>query len=72
MPNPALVEDDLHLLNASVRWDVRNSGLSISGGVDNLTDENYSIFSLYLDSFGYTQQAFHRGREWYIHAAYEF
>lgn len=72
VPNPALVEDDLHLLNASVRWDVRNSGLSISGGVDNLTDENYSIFSLYLDSFGYTQQAFHRGREWYIQAGYEF
>ena len=55
-----------------MRWDVRNSGLSISGGVDNLTDENYSVFSLYLDSFGYTQQAFHRGREWYIQAGYEF
>lgn len=70
--NPVLEEDDLHLLNASVRWDVRNSGLSISGGVDNLTDEEYTIFANYQDGFGFTQQTFHRGREWYIQAGYEF
>ena len=70
--NPALEENDLHLLNASVRWDVRNSGLSISGGVDNLTDEQYTIFANYQDGFGFTQQTFHRGREWYVHAGYEF
>ena len=72
VPNPALVEDDLHLLNASVRWDVRNSGLSVSGGVDNLTDEEYTIFANYQDAFGFTNQTFHRGREWYIQAGYEF
>ena len=72
VPNPVLVEDDLHLLNASVRWDVRNSGLSISGGVDNLTDENFVTFSNYQDGFGFTQQTFDRGREWYIQAGYEF
>ncbi len=72
VPNPALVEDDLHLLNASVRWDVRNSGLSVSGGVDNLTDENYAVFSNYQDAFGFTIETFHRGREWYIQAGYEF
>ena len=72
VPNPVLEEDDLHLLNASVRWDVRNSGLSVSGGVDNLTDEKYTVFANYQDGFGFTQQTFHRGREWYIQAGYEF
>ena len=72
VPNPVLEEDDLHLLNASVRWDVRNSGLSVSGGVDNLTDEEYTVFANYQDGFGFTQQTFHRGREWYIQAGYEF
>ena len=72
VPNPALEEDDLHLLNASVRWDVRNSGLSVSGGVDNLTDEEYTTFANYQDGFGFTQQTFDRGRQWYIQAGYEF
>ena len=72
VPNPVLEEDDLHLLNASVRWDVRNTGLSVSGGVDNLTDEEYTVFANYQDGFGFTQQTFHRGREWYIQAGYEF
>ena len=72
VPNPVLEEDDLHLLNASVRWDVRNSGLSVSGGVDNLTDEEYTTFANYQDGFGFTQQTFDRGRQWYIQAAYEF
>ena len=72
VPNPVLEEDDLHLFNASVRWDVRNSGLSVSGGVDNLTDEKYTVFANYQDGFGFTQQTFHRGREWYIQAGYEF
>ena len=72
VPNPVLEEDDLHLLNASVRWDVRNSGLSVSGGADNLTDEEYTTFANYQDGFGFTQQTFDRGRQWYIQAAYEF
>ena len=72
VPNPVLEEDDLHLLNASVRWDVRNSGLSVSGGVDNLTDEEYTTFANYQDGFGFTQQTFDRGRQWYIQAGYKF
>ena len=72
VPNPVLEEDDLHLLNASVRWDMRNSGLSVSGGVDNLTDEEYTTFANYQDGFGFTQQTFDRGRQWYIQAGYEF
>ncbi len=72
IPNPRLVEGDLHLFNASVRWDVKNTGLSISAGVDNLTDERYVIFSNYQDGFAFTRQTFHRGREWYLQGSYEF
>ncbi len=72
VPNPVLEENDLHLFNASVRWDVRNTGLAVSAGVDNLTDEKHTIFSNYQDGFGFTQQTFHRGREWYLQAGYEF
>ncbi len=72
IPNPSLVEDDLHLLNASVRWDVRNTGLTISGGVDNLTNEKYANFSIYQDGFAFTRQVFDRGRQWYIQGSYEF
>lgn len=72
LPNPDLVEDDLSLFNASVRWDVKSTGLNISFGVDNFTDEQYTIFANYQDGFAFTQQTFHRGREWYLQASYEF
>ncbi len=72
VPNPTLVEDDLHLLNASVRWDVRNTDLSFSAGVDNLTDEEYTTFANYQDGFGFTQQTFDRGRQWYVQGSFEF
>ena len=72
LPNPKLVEGNLHILNAGVRWDVKNTGITISGGVDNITDEKYTLFANYQDGFAFTQQTFHRGREWYIHGSYEF
>ena len=72
VPNPTLTEDDLHLLNASVRWDVRNTDLSFSAGVDNLTDEEYTTFANYQDAFGFTQQTFDRGRQWYVQGSFEF
>jgi iron complex outermembrane receptor protein len=72
VPNPALEEDDLHLLNASIRWDVGHYGLSFTLGGTNLTDEEYTIFGNYQDGFGFTNETFHRGREWYIQGAWEF
>ena len=70
--NPALFQDDLHLVNISARWDVRNTNLSVTAGADNLADKEYRIFGNQQDAFGFTQEAFHRGREWYLHAIFEF
>lgn len=55
-----------------MRWDVKNTGFSITGGVDNLTDEEYRIFGNYQDSFGWTNEVFDRGRQWYVQMSYEF
>ena len=70
--NPALIEDDLHLVNISLRWDVRNTNLAVTAGADNLADKEYRIFGNQQDAFGFTQEAFHRGREWYLHGIFEF
>jgi len=70
--NPNLLNDELHLLNASVRWDVKDTGLSLNAGIDNITHEQYQVFGNYQDAFGFTQQTFHRGREWYISGSLEF
>ncbi len=72
IPNPELVQDDLHLINVSVRWDVKDTGFAISGGVDNLTDKEFAIFGNFQDAFGWTNEGFDRGRQWYINMAYEF
>ena len=70
--NPALFQDDLHLVNISARWDVRNTNLAVTAGADNLANKEYRIFGNQQDAFGFTQEAFHRGREWYLHAIFEF
>jgi outer membrane receptor protein involved in Fe transport len=71
VPNPSLLADDLHVFNASVRWDPSES-LAVTLGVDNLTDEEYPINATYEDSFGWTAEIFDRGIEWYLEAVYEF
>lgn len=70
--NPALIQDELHLVNISLRWDVRNTNLAVTAGADNLADKEYRIFGNQQDAFGFTQEAFHRGREWYLHGIFEF
>lgn len=72
VPNPALIQDDLHLVNISLRWDVRNTNLALTAGADNLANKEYRIFGGYQDAFGFTQETFHRGREWYLHGIFEF
>jgi iron complex outermembrane receptor protein len=71
VPNPALVGDDLHLINVSVRWDPREA-IAVTAGVDNLTDEEYPVNGTYEDSFGWTAEIFDRGIEWYLEATYDF
>ena len=70
--NPRLVQDDLHLFNASVLWAVNDSDLSVSVGVDNITDEEFKNLGNYQDGFGWTTEIFDRGRQWYVQVDYEF
>ncbi len=72
IPNPPLIEDDLHLFHASIRWDVRDKGLALTVGVDNLTDEEFRVWGNQQDAFGFTQETFDRGRQWYVSAGYDF
>ncbi len=72
VPNPALYQDGFSLFNVSMRWDVKDSGFSIAGGVDNLTDKEYRLFGNFQDSFGWTNEAYDRGRQWYINMNYRF
>jgi len=72
VPNPALVQDDLHLLNVGIRWDIKDSGFALSGAIDNLTDEEYRSWGNYQDAFGFTQEGFDRGQQWWVQLEYEF
>ena len=70
--NPALLEDDLHLINASIRWEHPTYDVDITGGVDNITDEEFRVWGNYQDAFGFTNEVFDRGRQWYIQIGYQF
>lgn len=71
-PQFGLIEPDLDLVNISVRWEHGNEQLSVTLGVDNLTDEEYKIHGDYQTSFGWIGETFDRGRQWHLTAAYEF
>lgn len=71
VPNPALFQDDLHLLNASVRLDMQ-SGASILAGVDNITDKKYGIVGTFAENIGYHSEVLDRGRQWYLQLTYNF
>ena len=67
-----LVQPDYSVVNMSARWQSASSGLSITAGVDNVGDEEFSIFGDYQSSFGSTAQAFDRGRQYYLMLGYSF
>ena len=67
-----LVQPDYSLVNMSARWESATSGLSVTVGVDNVTDEEFSIFGDYQSTFGSTAQAFDRGRQYYLMLGYSF
>jgi iron complex outermembrane receptor protein len=67
-----LVQPDYSVVNMSARWESATSGLSITVGVDNVADEEFSIFGDYQSTFGSTAQAFDRGRQYYLMLGYSF
>lgn len=67
-----LVQPDYSVVNMSARWESATSGLSVTVGVDNVTDEEFSIFGDYQSTFGSTAQAFDRGKQYYLMLGYSF
>ena len=67
-----LVQPDYSVVNVSARWESATSGLSVTVGVDNVADEEFSIFGDYQSTFGSTAQAFDRGRQYYLMLGYSF
>jgi iron complex outermembrane receptor protein len=72
VPQPALYQKGFSLFSASLRWDVADTGASLTLGVDNLTNKRYRTMGDYAASFGYSQEVFDRGRQWYGTLAYKF
>ncbi|GIR72026.1 MAG: hypothetical protein CM15mP74_32770 [Halieaceae bacterium] len=63
---------DYSVVNISARWQSASSGLSVTAGVDNVGDEEFSIFGDYQSTFGSTAQAFDRGRQYFVMLGYSF
>lgn len=67
-----LVQPDYSVVNISARWQSVSSGLSLTVGVDNVGDEEFSLFADYQSTFGSTIQAFDRGRQYFVMLGYRF
>ena len=67
-----LVQPDYSVVNVSARWQSVSSGLSVTVGVDNVGDEEFSLFADYQSTFGSTIQAFDRGRQYFVMLGYSF
>jgi iron complex outermembrane receptor protein len=74
IPSPqfGLEEPDLHLVNLSGTWTNSDENLAVTLGIDNLTDEEYRTFGDAQLSFGWANQVFDRGRQWFVLARYSF
>lgn len=72
IPSPAQFQDSYDVLNAGLKWEAADSGLSVTLTVENITDEEYREFGNQQDAFGFTNEIFNRGRQYYVSATYEF
>ena len=63
---PEIYQPGYHVVNASVAIDIGGKGLSIVGGVTNLTDERYLETGIYGTSFRSYETLYARPREWYV------
>ena len=67
-----LYQPSYSVVNISARWENNENGLSFAAGIDNINDEEYSIFGDYQVNFGSDGEAFDRGRQWYLMLGYSF
>jgi iron complex outermembrane receptor protein len=72
LPQGFLYQPSYGVLNAGLRWSSPSDQFSFMVGGTNLTDEHYRTFGDYQPSFGFTMEAFDRGRQWYAKAAAKF
>jgi len=72
IPNPAQVQPSYSVFNASLRWEVKDTGLAVTAGVDNIGDKEFRTFGNQQDAFGFTAEIFDRGRQWFLEASYVF
>ena len=59
-----LYQPGYHLLNANIRYEKDIYSLTV--GVDNLTDKKFRTYGDYQPSFGFYQESFDRGRQYYV------
>lgn len=72
IPSPAQFQESYDVVNASLKWEAADSGLSVTFMVENIGDEEYKEFGNQQDAFGFTTEIFNRGRQYYMTATYEF
>jgi len=78
VPQPAalpvgfLYQPAYGVLNMSLKWASPSDKYSLSAGVNNVTDEHYRLFGDYQPAFGFTLEAYDRGRQWFAKAAAKF
>ena len=65
---PQISQPGYHLVNASVAWRNADDSITVTGGVLNLTDENYLITGIIGDAFQSYEGLYARGQEWYLTA----
>lgn len=69
---PPLYQPGYHLINLSLRWNSPSNQMFFTVGLDNATDKEYRTYGDYQPGFGIDQEAFDRGRQWYVMAGYSF
>lgn len=67
-------QDDVTLINFSMRLDTLSDALNFVLGVENVTDETYAVAgnSSLTTSTGYAEIIYNRPRTWYLNASYNF
>lgn len=67
---PYLYQSGFSLFNANIRF--KKSKYTLTVGVDNIGNKKYRTFGDYQPSFGFYQESFDRGRQWYVKAGVDF
>ena len=70
--DPALYQDAVGLLNASITWRLPGRHIEASFGATNLTDKIFIVSGVSNTGIGYTQAVVSRPREWFLRLKYTY